>query len=389
MDQRDITPPVPTPNASVPNKYIRTFAGDMETVKQGGVPDLTPLRDATPQERLVEASPVPPAPVPAPPPEAVQSAPEVVPAPAPDEPGAAPLKTYAGDFLDRVGQTEASTATVLAAEQDATPVTVPAPTPAPKTDLAYVIGGVVLLVIGVAGGVFAYLHYRTINAPVTITPTVSAPIAVDERKIVTGTGAPLLQAIEQSVTDPLPAGSARLLYIESTTTPSVFGALNVSAPGILVRNIDPAGSMAGVINVGGVQSPFFILSVLSYGDTFSGMLQWEKTMIHDLSGLYPAYPTPIIPTPAPVATTTATTTAPKAKVAPKAATTTVSAPVVPAFVPAFKDEVISNHDVRIYRDAEGRSVLVYGYWNQTTLVLARDVSAFTQLLSRLAAASTH
>ena len=50
----------------------------------------------------------------------------------------------------------------------------------------------------------------------------------------------------------------------------------------------------------------------------------------------------------------------------------------------FFDEVVANHDVRIYRDAEGRSILLYGYWNQTTLVIARDPSAFAEILGRLA-----
>ena len=52
--------------------------------------------------------------------------------------------------------------------------------------------------------------------------------------------------------------------------------------------------------------------------------------------------------------------------------------------PGFVDEVVRNHDVRVYRDATGKSVLLYGYWNQTTLVIARDVAAFTELLQRLA-----
>jgi peptidoglycan hydrolase-like protein with peptidoglycan-binding domain len=64
-----------------------------------------------------------------------------------------------------------------------------------------------------------------------------------------------------------------------------------------------------------------------------------------------------------------------------AATTTPPAPLVTI---GFRDEVVANHDVRIYRDGEGRSVLLYGYWNQTTLVIARNPPSFTEILQRLA-----
>ena len=125
--------------------------------------------------------------------------------------------------------------------------------------------------------------------------------------------------------------------------------------------------MAGIVNLapssvvgtGGKQSPFFILSVASYGDTFAGMLSWEPTMPRDLGALFHSYLTN-------VSTSTSATSTPK-----------VSAPIL------FRDEVISNHDVRIYRDAEGRSILLYGYWNQTTLIIARDPEAFIEIAGRI------
>jgi hypothetical protein len=341
----------------------------MEILKQGGVPDLVPLADVTPKERLVEGSPLPPEP-PTQTISEVETAPvEPVSGVAPTEPVTPTLKTYAGDFLDRVGETQASTATVLAAEQDSVRPT--NPEPSSKSNLAYIIGGSALLILAVTGGVFAYLQYQSVNAPVTLTPVASAPILVEERTLVAGTGVLLTQAIEQSVTDPLATGAVRLLFFESTTTPvGVFESLGVAAPGVLLRNIDPEGSMAGIVNVGGTQSPFFILEVLSYGETFSGMLQWESAMSRDLDALFPPYTYPAV-----VATTTASTT-------------TAAKPAVPTFVPGFRDEVIGNHDVRIYRDAQRKSVVVYGYWNQRTLVIARDQSAFTELLTRLAASRT-
>ena len=152
--------------------------------------------------------------------------------------------------------------------------------------------------------------------------------------------------------------------------------------------------MAGIVNVGGTQSPFFVLSVSSYNDTYAGMLWWESTMANDLRGLFPPYPSPTsalstattTATTTPLATTTVKTKKAAAATPARAQTTAVKPP--PVFVPAFRDEIVANHDVRVYRDALGRSLLLYGYWNQTTLVIARDPEAFIEILGRLANSRT-
>lgn len=307
-------------------KYIRTLAGDMETLKKGGAPDLVPLPS--------------------------------------------PLKTYSGDFSDHVKETNASTTTILAAEQDATPVI---PTSgelknntaqhSSLSNIFYIIAGIVLLIAGGFGAYFAYTRYLSGTEPVVLAPIVSAPIFVDEREEISGTGVALFQEIEQSIGHTLATDSVRLLYTMNATSTdnSIFSALQMPAPNILLRNINSSDSMAGVINIAGDQSPFFIISVASYGDTFSGMLSWEPLMLHDLGKLFSSFP---------VASTSN-------------ATTTVASST-PKVVAGFRDDVINNHDVRIYRDAENRSVLLYGYWNQTTLVIARDSDAFSEILRRLA-----
>ena len=197
-----------------------------------------------------------------------------------------------------------------------------------------------------------------------LAPTVSTPIFVNEREQISGaTPAELLRAIEQSLTHPLAPNTVRLLYTDFATTTgnSIFSALQLPAPGVLLRNVNAAQSMAGVVHVGGIATPFFILSVASYSDTFAGMLAWEPTMPRDLGALFPSFASAA------------------------SATTTVPTQIFTVF---FHDEVVNNHDTRVYRDAAGRSVLIYGYWNQTTLVVARDPSAFTEILGRLATSNT-
>jgi len=264
---------------------------------------------------------------------------------------------------------KASTATVLAAQQDNAPLT-QEPVEKHSGGVLSIIAGFVLLLLGGAGVYIAYSHYQTKVQPVVLAPTAETPIFVDEEEKIMGeTPAEVLSAIVQSLDRPLASGAVRLLHsdISTTTGNSVFSALELPAPGALARNINAQGSIAGVINVQGSQTPFFILSVASYSDTFAGMLSWEGKMPGDLAALFPPHPVP-------VASTTPAETASSAA-APSS---------VPIFSVLFHDEVVSNHDVRIYRDVEGRSILLYGYWNPITLVIARDPAAFAELLSRLA-----
>ena len=309
-----------------PQKYIRTFEGDMETLKKGDAPKLEPLEKPT------------------------------------------PLKTYAGDFSERMKETRASAVTVLAAEQDASPRTPQVISEnSSRSNLPYIIVGVLLLVAGGFGAYVAYTRYLIVSAPVVLTRNASAPIFVDESEQILGTGTVLLKAIEQSIARPLAPNNIRLLSVASTTVGSVFSALPLSVPDILLRNVNAADSMAGVVHAGEGQSPFFILSVASYGETFAGMFSWESRMPRDLKALFPSF---------------AEGFGGQASSTPAVATSTLTIQL------EFRDEIANNHDVRIYRDAAGRSVLLYGYWNQTTLVIARNPEAFAEILERLATART-
>ena len=371
----DTTPtPNPETGSEQPKKYIRTFAGDMEILSKGGSPDLTPLEsggaDTLQEATLPEQAPLmesATAPISA---AVSQAAPTPVLESELGVPVLTPLKTYSGDFAERMKETEATTATVLAAEQDATPPETPEIPTAPENRNGwYIAVGILLLLAGAVGIYFAYSRFIASVAPVVVETTIPAPIFVDETEQISGSSADMMKMLKQSVSKPLPPNGVRLITLGAgtATNTTVFSALAVRAPSGLVRNIDASGSMAGVVKVGGEQSPFFILSVVAYGPTFSGMLSWEPHLQDDLSTIYPLYPA--------VETLVGTTTSP-------------TTPTFVATKAVFTDEVVSNHDVRIYRDAAARSVLLYGYWNQETLIIARDPSAFTEIVTRLANSRT-
>lgn len=372
----------PPQNGGEPAKYIRTFAGDMKTVQEHGTPDLVPfVKASAPQATL---PPPPPVGAPAEPVSPAPPAPPAAHAPVTND-----LKTYAGDFSERMKETHATTATVLAAEQDAAPPSRgPSGRVSSRGNLLYVIAGLVLLIAGAVGAYLAYARYTSVSAPVPVVSPISAPIFVDDREEVSGTGGALVQAINQSVARSLTPNAVRLLHASTTAEQSVFSMLTVAAPDILLRNIRSSGSMAGVVNVAGTQSPFFILSVTEYGITFSSMLSWETDMPRALADLFPAFPESV-PVVAPQATSTNATTSESGQAnSPQAASTTDVVPSAASVAAGFHDETAVNHDVRVYRDSAGREVLLYGYWNPTTLVIARNASAFGEIIERLATSRT-
>lgn len=405
-------PTLPTPlnapaDAEKPKQHIRTFHGDLELLKKGGAPaQPVPAPVSAPVSAPVPAPVVPEAPV-SPPTEqplpvstplgTVAIAPGerfVLQHPAVEEPKASPIQTYASDFTERMNTMQASTATVLAAEQDSAPMLVQVqPSKFSRSNILYSIGGAILIIASGVGAYFAYTQYIASSVPVVLISGAIAPIFVDDRKPVAGTGTALMQAVQQSVASQLAVGNVRLLYLENATSTSVFSALQLPAPGALLRNINASQSMAGVVNVGGVQSPFFILSVSSYSNTFAGMLLWEKSMPRDLAKLYPPYPSPVIVQPLATSTVAiASTTSAVSTSSPRVTTPSVPAgkPVSPAptTVPSFFDATVANHDVRVYRDSNSRTVMLYGYWNQTTLIIARDAAAFSEIIARLATSRT-
>ncbi|MDO8624346.1 MAG: hypothetical protein Q7R54_03240 [bacterium] len=377
--------PFEIPPDEAAKHYIRTLESDSAAVKQGTKPGFAAVEEAAPpatppasppraslepidiptetlpsdvfeigakepdepaRVRLIESSPVPPVPIqkkleppPAPPPTLPKPVPAIE----------APIHTYTSDFAVRLKDTSASTISVLAAEGDVKQKPTRA---ALGFNIPLIAGGILLMVLGAGGAYATYRYVSTPPAPFSILPGVSAPIFVNEREEIFGTGSTLLEAIEMSVVKPLAEGSIRLLYLSVATSTSnnIFSALQLPAPGILLRNIEAVGSMAGIVRVGGAPSLFFILSASSYSDTFAGMLAWEPRVASDLAALYP-----------PTATSTRV---------------------------VFKDEIISNHDVRILRDSAGQSLVLYGYWDQRTLIISRNEDAFREILKRLATSRT-
>lgn len=307
------------------------------------------------------------APAAVPPPPAKVMAPVPVP-PAPQPVAApAPLHTYKTDFADHIDAKKASTFSVLAAQSDAG--TAPRGHLKERGQFTIAIVGGLLLIL--AGGTALFYAFTATNQEPIIPYVSNVPslIFADERVKLEGEGGVLMAAWVAAAATPLGDGSVRVTYItRATTSPegmpidtplpggNLIAALALPAPEVLIRNVEPT-STVGVVHAKEETRAFFILKVSSYERTFAGMLEWEPRILADLEPLYPPYPQVALGT---------------------------STPSVTA-LPSFNDEIIANRDVRILRDTTGKSLMLYGYRDKETLIIARDEAAFTELLERLGA----
>lgn len=312
--------------------------------------------------------PVYPAPKPEPAPRPI---PRPVPPPLPTTAAPERLHTYAGDFSSQVNTANASSFSVFAAQADAPRSTTTVVTTTKRTGgLTYALITATLFVGGSLILFFAYRYFAGNQpVPIVVNKTPATLIAPDDSTTIAGSGVTLMNALAAAANAPITLGNVRAVYLAVGTTTESGGALlaamQLPAPDILLRNVK-ADSTVGIVHAGDETRAFFVLDADSYERAFAGMLAWEPTMANDLVTLYPPYPAALV-----TGTTTATSTPPPV--------------LTPVMIPGFKDEVVSSHDVRAYKDGTGRTVLLYGFADQNTLIIARDEQAFTLLLARLSA----
>lgn len=316
--------------------------------------------------------------------------PPVAPAPLPVVDTTDRFHSYSTDFKDKVSDTKASSFSVIAAQQDAAKT---APTRIPsksRLPIIQVFVGVILLVLASGGAYALYLYIGARQAVPAITLSVPSLIAADEYKKIEGSGTELMRVLAMVASEPLVTGNALVTYVAQPATgePGVIAGtpapggvlikeLGLQAPDLLLRNIDEA-STVGVIHEGGENRAFFVLRVSSYERTFAGMLTWEPLMERELGLLYPLYPEDVVSQESAVdlsasTTPTASSTPPKVLAAPAVS------------LVRFADAIVANRDVRVLRDSRGRSLVLYGYADKETLIIARNEAAFASLITRLAA----
>ncbi|HEC93982.1 MAG TPA: hypothetical protein ENI56_01240 [Candidatus Kaiserbacteria bacterium] len=301
----------------------------------------------------------------------------------PNHPTISPLHTYRMDVTDTIKETGASTTSILAQQQNTQAIIRASSTSSEKekrTLLWFTIGGALLFILSIVGIGYAYQYHAKKVAPAHIALPVPSLVPTNTTEELSGTGIVLLGELSHVAKTPLQNGMIKTVYIATTTKERngtiekrplpggyLIAAMGLPMPAILMNNT-AVDSTVGVVGADNQTYPFFILRVASYDSAFAGMLRWESSLASDMRTLYP---TPVASV---SATRTATTTATQTFLA-----NTQTLPSSASFV----DATIANHTVRVLQNSAGQSILLYGFANKHTLIIARNAAAFTVLLGKL------
>lgn len=132
-----------------------------------------------------------------------------------------------------------------------------------------------------------------------------------------------------------------------------FQAFMLKPPPRLIRSLEPKFMLG--INILSRNEPFLIFKITSYEIAFSEMLEWEKNMENDMTGLFFA----------------------KEKSAKIAATSSPSEPIV------FKDIIFKNTDARELKNDDGKTLLIYAFPNKETLIISTNTITIETVINRL------
>ena len=269
-----------------------------------------------------------------------------------------PVHTYSSDFAKHAKDKSATSFSVLASELDAG---TKQESHEKKSASVPTFIGVLLILVGLAS--VAYTFYTTTQSVVVplLTTVPSRVYASDEREV-KGTTLSIKETLDAYRTTPF-NGSVVLLYAPTSSASStektglsLIEALALPLPDILLRNVSVYTSVV-LVKDNDLFFPAFVFDTTSYERTFAGMLDWEDTMATDLSFAYPV-------------TETASTSGEMLYATPRE---------------VFVDEVVENQDVRVLYDDQNNSILVWGYKDRQTLIVARNKSSFATLVSQLKA----
>ncbi|HRH26211.1 MAG TPA: hypothetical protein PLF31_01960 [Candidatus Paceibacterota bacterium] len=142
-------------------------------------------------------------------------------------------------------------------------------------------------------------------------------------------------------------------------------------PPALLRSLIKDSYMVGTVQHER-KEPFIIFNIELYENAFSNMLTFEPSLANIFDGIISKGTTTSIPV-EPVGTTTM-------------GTSTASTPVIQSILPPtltkeFRDALVKNRDVRLIRDVEGNSKVLYSFYDEQTLIITTNESAFSDILN--------
>ncbi len=255
------------------------------------------------------------------------------------------IRTLESDIAEAVKAKKTSVVHIAVTEQQKNPVRIVHTDP--KRNLYFLILSIFLILgSAIAVTIFYIAQNRVkelppviVQKPQVITTELSISIDVSSSSI----------SFSQSQLKIEPRNNAMvgIKFQNGSTTidaQTFAGMLKTNMPDFLLRSFKP-DYIAGLHFIGAGQ-PFIIFKTNSYDNAFAGMLQWEETILQNLSG--------------PFGLSTWDIGSIK-----------------------FQDKVVRNKDTRELYDGGGNLLLLYSFTDKETLVITTNEETFKELTTRL------
>lgn len=285
------------------------------------------------------------------------------------------IRTYKEDIASAVQKQKASLTSIVAAEQIRRTHTTGNTATKPKRDIkkiGIILVGIIFILLGI--GVVTFLAFFYQKEEVTIKETVPSFIFVEKQKeidITEKTSREILQTLgSERANTFLPLGQIAHLYVTETTkeletdVTRIISAeefltnIRAQVNGAFLRSLDPSFMLG--IHVFNQNQPFIIFKSNSYQHSFAGLLEWEKTMYHDLFLFTGLKNDPILGVP----------------VNPQTGREIILSDT-------FEDRIIQNIDVRALVSDTGEIKFLYAFPNQQTLIITTNENTLTEIITRL------
>jgi len=260
------------------------------------------------------------------------------------------LRTFQGDVEDIVGKNKTSLTSIVIAEEQRREKILEEPAQTNVVEIKNKFVGVfsvLLFILGIfaIGGVYYYtttlkngpITYKT-DALIMYAQKINTNVASSTRSQLQGT----INAQKKSLK--LPVNS--VLYINTTGSDgAVFNIQDIltflapSMPPALLRSFGNT-YMIGIYSFD-TNEPFIILTTQDFGSSYAGMLKWEAAMPKDLGKIF-------------------------------------NIPDVGTSTPyIFTDETLQNKDLRIIKDTNQKTILLYSFLDRNTLVITSNENILT------------
>lgn len=267
------------------------------------------------------------------------------------------LRTYQGDVEEALGKTKSSAATIMLAEEkrrEERPelASLKREESTGKNKL-YLLAGTLLLVLAVS--VVGVVYYLKSTEEVAVKKQNKSLVSFNKESkllVASSTRELLIQKIVlEKDSFKMPANS--ILYINTSdasenpiSAETIMTTLSWRIPNDFARSLSDK-YMIGVYSFD-TNAMFIILKTSDYGAAYSGMLRWEKDMIKDIGRLF-SIPQNLM--------------GDEAK---------------------FIDEEFKNKDLRVLKDSNNKSVLLYTFIDRGTIIITVDENVLSALLGKYA-----